>query len=436
MEQAGSRSLARSGGPAGGRQRGVVTLGVGALSAWLSFAVPALAAEAPRSAAAQAERATSRHLVWVQLASPEAETQAENLEALLSFDLERLGMSAEIGIASGSLVTWLADARRDPEALLLVALDARRAERWRVLLVDAERSRAVLREIPGGVAADAAALEAVASIVTSAAAALGEGLEVGSRSIDEVVEEEVARERPIEEEVAREQPGTEASSATETPPPRDAAPAPDVAPGASPPPQPTTGRATSRPPSARWDLPRPTWSVALSGVGCRASGPGVAIGGAAAVAWRSRSWWGLRLAGQLHRAERYSAPEGSFSLQRTLGLATARLEHDGGRWEVELEGGGVVEAMRRAIEGTEAGTSASADRTLWRVGAMLGPRLRWRMLPWLALDSSLAAIAYGRALSFAVAPQGPRLATSPAYCVIGQLGVEFGFGAGTEAHAP
>ncbi|HEX6277993.1 MAG TPA: hypothetical protein VFZ53_33345 [Polyangiaceae bacterium] len=85
---------------------------------------------------------------------------------------------------------WAHTVTRSERRLLAVLLDTRAPAGWRVVVIDAARGRAISRELPRG-ERDAAAVEAVVSIVLSATRALREGLEVASAPLETVVEPRV-----------------------------------------------------------------------------------------------------------------------------------------------------------------------------------------------------------------------------------------------------
>jgi hypothetical protein len=124
---------------------------------------------------------------WVDLAvvgdlPPEDESA---LRRLLESELTRRGLELHVDHGISDARELLARAR--PGALLLVMLDARAPAGWRLVLIDAIRKRAVVRELPAGPARDAASIEAASNIVESAAFALREGLGVASLSVDEAL---------------------------------------------------------------------------------------------------------------------------------------------------------------------------------------------------------------------------------------------------------
>jgi hypothetical protein len=108
------------------------------------------------------------------------------LVALLDRQLHAMSLSLVEQQPAGSVSDWARGASRSQRALLAIVLDTKRDRSWRLVVVDVARGRAIARELPGGMH-DAASVEAVASIVISAASALREGLEVASAPVEAVV---------------------------------------------------------------------------------------------------------------------------------------------------------------------------------------------------------------------------------------------------------
>jgi hypothetical protein len=111
------------------------------------------------------------------------------LTRLLEPEMAHAQLTLSVSEQTMALRAWVHNERKDPNALLIAALDVQRPDSWRLVLVDAARGRAVIRDLPGGVAHDRAALEAIGSMVASAAHALQEGLEVASRNVDDALRE-------------------------------------------------------------------------------------------------------------------------------------------------------------------------------------------------------------------------------------------------------
>jgi hypothetical protein len=111
------------------------------------------------------------------------------LQTLIDAELAGSGIGFIVDDSTQSVTAWVKTTSRLPKVLVMVVLDTRQPDHWRVTIIDAARLRAIRRRLPGGVEQDAAAVEAVASIVVSAATALRDGLEVASQSVEEVLEQ-------------------------------------------------------------------------------------------------------------------------------------------------------------------------------------------------------------------------------------------------------
>jgi hypothetical protein len=115
------------------------------------------------------------------------EMDRQTLAALLERELVARDLVPRVDAVTGDVRLAVERERRAPDALLIAVVDARPASGWRIYIVDPARDRAISRKLAGGMQADRAALEALTSIVASAAAALAEGLEVASTPIPEVL---------------------------------------------------------------------------------------------------------------------------------------------------------------------------------------------------------------------------------------------------------
>jgi hypothetical protein len=146
-----------------------------------AYAIPGIGAPATNPN----ERATVALAVFGDLPSMFLDT----LTRLLEPEIAHAQLTLNASEPSMPLRAWVDSERKDPHALLVAALDVQQNDAWRLVLVDAARGRAVVRDLPGGVVRDRAALEAVGNMVASAAHALQEGLEVASRSVDDALSE-------------------------------------------------------------------------------------------------------------------------------------------------------------------------------------------------------------------------------------------------------
>ena len=148
-----------------------------------------------RSARAQAsaDRVTgepqpyARTSVVLGIVGLRADALRGSLVGLLRAELAEMSLSLVERPPSRQLSTWASHAVRSEDTLLAILLDARSDQGWRVVVIDAARERAIVRDLPGGIEQDAASIEAVVSIAVSAAGALREGLEVASSPLEAVV---------------------------------------------------------------------------------------------------------------------------------------------------------------------------------------------------------------------------------------------------------
>ncbi len=110
--------------------------------------------------------------VWGVL--PEADRAT--LFSLLEKELEGSHLALAAAPSAGASPS---QPQTDPVTLMRVVLDVRSPSAWRVSIVDVARGKALRRELAGP-KENAAALEATASILGAAAAALHEGFELGA----------------------------------------------------------------------------------------------------------------------------------------------------------------------------------------------------------------------------------------------------------------
>jgi hypothetical protein len=130
-----------------------------------------------------------RKLLVLRIDGPlDAEREAA-LTGLIASELGSTGVTLSVERSELPRLRWTETARADPRALVIAILDVRATAAWALYVVDAARGRAILRRLPGGVEQNAAALEGVSAILTSATAAVREGLEVASSPLEAVVGE-------------------------------------------------------------------------------------------------------------------------------------------------------------------------------------------------------------------------------------------------------
>jgi hypothetical protein len=329
--------------------------------------------------ATQAAPLSNRTRVVLRIEGELSKAQREALAALLNVDFRRRELALSIETVGGSLREWIDRARSDEETLLIAVLDASRSDSWQLTIVDASRGRALSRPLAGGVEANAAALEAVASIVSSAANALKDGLEVASKPIDEVVAGPAKPSAPIVIEPAVEPPA----------------------------------------------LTRLLIRGALAGAASSFANGASITGGFSAAIGLSYSSFTVRIFGARYLPARLDTAWGSFDVHRTFGGISVGPTFRWGRLEIEPEGAVIGELLRRtdAVAGFE--VFVRGDRSLHRFGAMIDLRIRFGLggpfaVEWVAGGGYLAP-----SVRFLAAnPELSELAVPWPWVVTTQLGVE------------
>jgi hypothetical protein len=131
---------------------------------------------------ARVEPSPGRREVVLRLEPGELDpAQTEALLNLLRTELSELGLHLSVEQTTESETRWLAGPH-DRAALLLASVDVSATEGWRVFLVDPDDGRVSVRELGGGGEDNAAMVEAVASVLVSAASALAQGDEAAAES--------------------------------------------------------------------------------------------------------------------------------------------------------------------------------------------------------------------------------------------------------------
>ncbi len=324
-------------------------------------------------------------------------TRLSSLQALIEADLSRMDSALIVDSTRASVSAWVSAAERDPRILLLAVLDTRPRDYWQVTIVDTSRGRAIRRRLPGGVAEDAAALEAVASIVVSAAAALRDGLEVASRPVQEVLREAEASAPPR----VKRSPPTPPGHVTQSEEQSASAPAP----------------------IARRMV---TLDVALLGAGATYEkdepfllGVGLAFGSTFVESFM------VRASAVRFRDAVFDSPFGRFRTRRTsLGLAVA--PHVGWKnFELEPEARLVAELIERSSTRPVTGVSAYQDQILSRFGGTLGLRGRVFANSYLGFELFVGGGYLPRPIRFIATPEGDEIAELWPWLLRAELGVGF-----------
>lgn len=133
------------------------------------------------------ETAAARSALVIGVSGPLDAGVRRTLVQLLRADLEPRGIELVERDPSDEPRAWARAVAEDERHLLAALLETEDPAGWRLVLIDTARGRAISRELPGG-ERDSANVEAIVSIVRSAANALREGLEVASAPIETVIE--------------------------------------------------------------------------------------------------------------------------------------------------------------------------------------------------------------------------------------------------------
>jgi len=330
------------------------------------------------TSSAEAAHAPEPNVValWIDGSLPPERRSA--LERVVRAEIAEDAVTLEVAQAHTPLSLWIREVARERRVLIAAALQSDEVG-WRLYLLHVARGRTMERRLPGGADADAAALEAVATILESAISALHDGLELG-------------------------EPGTPLAA--------------DTGSAAAPP-----ARETSRPSPVAPDRPRGevsdeprAWAV-LGGVGASvaALGSELVAGGNASLALRTGSRLGLRLGAALYLPKEVKSPYGDFRFQRSmleLGVQALLPAHP---FTLLPELGAGVELVRRSDAAPGPGVVASSDASHLRVGDLVGLRLSYPVSRLVALELGVRVECFTRALHFlaAGAPSQQLLSLEP-----------------------
>ncbi len=262
-----------------------------------------------------------------------------------------------------------------PLTLMRVAVDVRSALKWRILIVDVERNRALVREQPGPLR-NAAALEAAASVVGAAGVTLSEGFEITAL-------------RP--------------APPRKTPKPKPA-PLPPI-------------------PSLQ------VFGILGLGMATFDASVPLEIGPAAAVGLRFPERVALRLSASHFPARRFESRFGQFDLDRNrLSLSGARIWRIA-RFEGQLSLGPSAEVLQRRDTIPMSGVAAQGSSTTFRAGGEMQAQVRYLALPFLSLELAVGAAYFPKPVRFTAAVADDPVLLEPFKLVF--LG-----GVSVEVHAP
>jgi hypothetical protein len=255
---------------------------------------------------------------------------------------------------------------------------------WRVYLVDAARDRAIVRELPGEAAGNSTALESVASVVSSAIRALDEGLEIGSRPVAEVVGGPPIVRVPSRREAP--------SARREAPSPRHA----HLDAGLS------SALSTFSAPS--------TFTLGLCTSLRLVLPSALLLGFSVTPSWPTH----------------FQSEFGNFEVQRTQAQLSMGAELGRGSWRLSVEGGPVLELLRRRSSRAQPGAHALESTSQWRAGPQLIVGARYQLSRRLALAMALAGAYFPQRIRYTLIPDSHRTLASPwAASATALLGLEF-----------
>lgn len=334
----------------------------------LALATLALASTRGARADGAITRATAVHArseVLFGVIGPIDDVVRGELRRLLEAELRAAGLTLIERDPPGAAAQWAEEAAHGQRTLLVVLLDARDDTGWRLVVIDAARSRAIARQLPGGIEQNAASVEAVVSIVSSASSALVEGLEVASSPVDSVLGS------PTKEQPVR---------AIQAPPSRDA-PAPKSA---------LRERRTS------------LLFAAGPSVATLSSAASVTAGASVVLGASIRDVVEVRGTFAYHWPVTVASELGEFELDRRFAALSAGPSLLSGPFGLTPEAGVCVEWLRRDEADARPGANGSEARTHARWGGLLTLRGRYRFTRALSLEAVAGAAYFGQAVHFVV----------------------------------
>lgn len=334
---------------------------------------------------ATSETSHARSEVVLGIVGIRAEALRESLVNLLAAELATARLSLVERPPSRELAGWAAEVVGSEHTLLAILLDARNDQDWRLIVIDAARGRAIVRHLPGGIQQDAATIEAVVSIASSAAGALLEGLEVASSPLAAVVGASPVRTKEPRRAVAS---GVD-----------------DSAPRA----RPRSFLHGSVSVSAATFSPEVVTTNGLA----------LALG----VDWRGQLE--ARAFGTLFWPAKLETPFGAFGVSRALFGAAAGPVLKLPTFSLVPEAGIVAERLRRAETTPAAGVIASQARALYRVGGVVAVRLRVPIIRPLSVELVTGAAYFGRRVQFSTSgPAASQLVGVWPLTAFAQLGLD------------
>jgi hypothetical protein len=329
----------------------------------LALGLVAVQAHAEPSERARAETPSARTEVVFGTIGTCSQPARASLLALLGAELRGMRLSLVENQPGEPLSAWASNATHSPRVLTAILLDCRSDEGWRLVIIDAARGRAIVRALPGGIRGDAASIEAVASIVVSAASALHEGLEVASTPLAAVIEGSSKPPSPL--------PETDAESTGKLAPP-------------------------PAPPRKRWGA---RGQLAASMASFSPSAPTIE-GFSLALAASFDARFEARAFGTAFLPASIRSPFGEFRVARAFLGAAAGPVFRAPAFSFAAEAGFVGERVRRYDATPAAGALSTPASANYRFGGLLALRLRHTLLRPLSVELVTGGIYFGRRLQF------------------------------------
>jgi hypothetical protein len=355
--------------PVATRYLGVISplVAVWALLPATGLGEPSAGIDASRPAMAPTE---GRLQVVLRISGQLDVSQSAALVSLLETELAHSEVQLVLNSSDEDVLGWIGATRQDSRVLLIVWLDTRDRDLFKLYVVDAARNRAMMRALPGGLKQDAATVEAVASIVVSAVNALREGRQVASKPVEEVVE--------VAPATTPGQPSGSDRSGRAARPGKEAT-------------RPSTPRAPTRTPSSSATPLAAELGLGLTGGTFEASSP-VTVGLSAFAGLVFSSEVAVRLSAARHLPVHIDTPFGRFRVDRTVFGACGGWIHRVGVVALEPELGLALQLLSRSEAEPTSEVSAQDDTERSHVGAEVGLRARYQLTESLALEPSAAAL--------------------------------------------